>query len=213
MPRISEARRAERRRQILDAARDCFLARGLHPTTMDDIIRASGLSAGAVYGYFASKDDIILAAVTGGLEQIGARVAPILARRPPPPPAALAGEIAAAIDGVAAEGADIRRVAVLGWAEAQRDPRVGAAMAPAYAGFLAALTAIAAEWRAADALAAGAGLGAPPDALPDVPPDAAAEDVARAFLALMLGYVAQAAVLGGVTPRALEAGLAGLLRR
>lgn len=196
MPRISDARRAERRRQILDAARACFVARGLHPTTMDDIIRASGLSAGAVYGYFASKDDLILAAVTGGLEQLGARVAPVLARRPPLAPAALAGALAAVIDAMAEEGADIRRVAVLGWAEAQRDPRVRAAMEPAYAGFLAALTAVAAEWRAAGLLA----------------PGTAPEDAARVTLALMLGYVAQAAVIGGATPGTLEAGLAGLGR-
>lgn len=197
MPRITDARRAERRRQILDAARACFVARGLHLTTMDDIIRASGLSAGAVYGYFASKDELILAAVAGGLEGLGARVAPILARRPPPAPEALLGEVAAAIDALAAEGPDIRRVAVLGWAEAQRDPRVRAAMAPAYAGFLAALTAVAAEWRAAG----------------QVEPSAAPEAVARAVLALALGYVAQAAVIGGATPAGLEAGLAGLSGR
>ena len=35
---------------------------------MADIIRVSGLSAGAVYLYFRSKDDLIEAAVTSSLE-------------------------------------------------------------------------------------------------------------------------------------------------
>ncbi|MBP7241977.1 TetR/AcrR family transcriptional regulator [Amaricoccus sp.] len=196
MPRITDARRAERRAQILDAARSCFQERGLHLTTMDDIIRASGLSAGAVYGYFASKEALILAAIAGGLEGIGALVAPILARRPPPAPAELAGALTAAIDRASAGGADIRRIAVLGWAEAQRDPGVRAAMAPAYAGFLAALTSVAAVWRDAGLLA----------------PGTAPADAARVVLALCLGHVAQVAVLGEAAPGALESGLAGLLR-
>lgn len=58
MPKISDARRAERRDQILDAALSCFAERGFQATSMADIISASGLSAGAIYLYFAGKGEI-----------------------------------------------------------------------------------------------------------------------------------------------------------
>jgi AcrR family transcriptional regulator len=59
LPKVSEAHRHNRRRQILDAAIDCFARRGFQRTSMEDIIRESELSAGAIYLYFRSKDDII----------------------------------------------------------------------------------------------------------------------------------------------------------
>lgn len=52
----------ERRRlQILDAARECFAARGLSLTTIEDICGEARISPGALYRYFASKADIVAA--------------------------------------------------------------------------------------------------------------------------------------------------------
>jgi AcrR family transcriptional regulator len=59
MPKVSEEHLARRRRQILDAALDCFAGQGFHVTSMQDIFRASGLSAGAVYRYFPTKTSLI----------------------------------------------------------------------------------------------------------------------------------------------------------
>ena len=75
MPKISEERRAERRDSIIQAARECFARKGLHTTTMDDIIRQSGLSAGAVYGYFTSKEQLIFAALTPAMAGLAQRKA------------------------------------------------------------------------------------------------------------------------------------------
>ena len=61
VPRVSEAHLAARRQQILDAARTCFLRNGFHQTSMQDVIREAGLSVGAVYRYFPSKNDLITA--------------------------------------------------------------------------------------------------------------------------------------------------------
>ena len=59
MPKISDQKRESRRQQILDAALACFSENGFHQTGMADIVRRSGLSQGAVYLYFPSKDDLI----------------------------------------------------------------------------------------------------------------------------------------------------------
>ena len=47
-----------RREQILSAARRCFIESGYHPTRMDDIARAAGLSKGGVYFHFKSKQEV-----------------------------------------------------------------------------------------------------------------------------------------------------------
>jgi len=59
MPKVSDQHRQERRRQILAAALRCFAGKGFHATSMADIIAESGLSAGAIYGHYASKNDLI----------------------------------------------------------------------------------------------------------------------------------------------------------
>jgi AcrR family transcriptional regulator len=57
------------RDRLLDAACRVFAAKGYDGTRLMDIVRASGLSSGAVYGRFASKDDLLLAAVTEAVEK------------------------------------------------------------------------------------------------------------------------------------------------
>jgi TetR/AcrR family transcriptional regulator, repressor for uid operon len=56
--------KAEKRiEQLLLAAAACFARRGFHRTTMDDIAREAGVSAGLIYRHFASKDELIIAIV------------------------------------------------------------------------------------------------------------------------------------------------------
>lgn len=45
----------ERREEILEAAVSCFAEKGYYETTMDDIVRRSGLSKGALYWHFENK--------------------------------------------------------------------------------------------------------------------------------------------------------------
>ncbi|MET0425336.1 MAG: TetR/AcrR family transcriptional regulator [Actinoplanes sp.] len=63
MPKVSDEHLAARRRQILDAAAACFARDGFHRTSMQDVVRESGVSAGLVYRYFTGKDDMIAAIV------------------------------------------------------------------------------------------------------------------------------------------------------
>ncbi len=50
-----------RREQILQAALSCFGRKGYHASTMDDLVRASGLSKGSLYWHFRSKEEVFLA--------------------------------------------------------------------------------------------------------------------------------------------------------
>lgn len=45
---------------IADAALACFLASGYGATSVDEIVKASGVSKGGIYWYFKSKEDIFL---------------------------------------------------------------------------------------------------------------------------------------------------------
>jgi AcrR family transcriptional regulator len=59
MPKVLPEYLALRRQQILDASAACFVRRGFHATTMQDICKEADLSPGAVYRYFPSKESII----------------------------------------------------------------------------------------------------------------------------------------------------------
>ena len=69
MPKVLPAYLETRRQQIIDASAACFARGGFHRTTMQDICAEAGLSPGAVYRYFQSKEDIILAMCSRGQEE------------------------------------------------------------------------------------------------------------------------------------------------
>jgi TetR/AcrR family transcriptional regulator, repressor for uid operon len=61
MPRISLAVRTERRQHIIDAAWRCAARKGFGDLTVDEVCAEAGLSKGAFYGYFDSKQALLLA--------------------------------------------------------------------------------------------------------------------------------------------------------
>src|SRR5262249_47802265 len=94
----------------------------LHRATMQDIIRQSGLSAGAIYSYFPGKEDIIAAIA----EARHARERALIA-------SAAGGDGSATLSRLAQdflgalrepEERERRRVGVQLWAEALRDERI-----------------------------------------------------------------------------------------
>jgi AcrR family transcriptional regulator len=85
MPRVSEEHRERRRQQILDAAQVCFSRKGFHETSLQDIFAESGLSAGAVYRYFKSKDDLVKAIAERSQPAVAAILEEILRRDVLPP--------------------------------------------------------------------------------------------------------------------------------
>ncbi|MEL6375077.1 MAG: TetR/AcrR family transcriptional regulator [Pseudomonadota bacterium] len=59
MPKLKPETARARRAHILDAAERCFVRRGFHGTSMQDILQEAGVSTGALYGYFDSKEALI----------------------------------------------------------------------------------------------------------------------------------------------------------
>lgn len=60
MPKISDERKAERREQILAGARRCFAEHGYEGATVARLERDTGLSRGAIFNYFPSKEDLFI---------------------------------------------------------------------------------------------------------------------------------------------------------
>ena len=78
MPRISAEHEREVRDRIIAAALRVFGDRGYRRATVQDVVRESGLSVGAIYTYFKSKDELFLAscglASGRGLDELATRL-------------------------------------------------------------------------------------------------------------------------------------------
>lgn len=78
MPIVSEEHKRQKRNHILMSAQHCFAKKGYHITSMDQLVHHSGLSRGAIYNYFKSKEEIYLelmkGIVTREMEPIESRI-------------------------------------------------------------------------------------------------------------------------------------------
>ncbi|SEP49136.1 transcriptional regulator, TetR family [Rhodospirillales bacterium URHD0017] len=63
---VNPARTARTRAEILDHAGRLFRLRGYAGTNIDDVMLAAGLTRGAFYAHFTSKDDLFTEAVIAG---------------------------------------------------------------------------------------------------------------------------------------------------
>ena len=63
MPKLKPQEVEQRRREIIEAARVCFLRNGFHQTTTDEICREAAITPGGLYHYFGSKEEIISAVI------------------------------------------------------------------------------------------------------------------------------------------------------
>lgn len=59
-PIVSDEYKEKKKKEILASAFACFAKKGFEAATIDDIVQHSGISKGAIYNYFSSKDDIYL---------------------------------------------------------------------------------------------------------------------------------------------------------
>ena len=59
--------KAEKRREILEAAREVFFQKGVHRATMDDVAARAEVAKGTLYLYFQSKEEILAHLLLEGL--------------------------------------------------------------------------------------------------------------------------------------------------
>lgn len=183
MPRITPERRDAKRAEIVAAARHCFSRNGFHQTSMPDIATAAGVSAGAPYRYFASKEEIILAIAGDAFRLI---FEPVERMAADADAASVADLVAASLEALSAETVtdaagrpvpveELLRCAVQTWSELLRNDAV---RARAVAGFESVRRSI------ADALRRGQAAGV-------VPPTADPERGARLVMGLLHGFLLQ----------------------
>ena len=84
MPKLKPEEVEQRRREIIDAARRCFLRRGFHQATTDEICREAAITPGGLYHYFGSKEDVIKAVVQHSADQAVRDVTSIAQESPGP---------------------------------------------------------------------------------------------------------------------------------
>jgi AcrR family transcriptional regulator len=180
MPRVAAAYLEERRAHVLAAAARCFAREGFHRATMQDVVRESGLSPGALYRYFASKEALVAAIAE---ERHAAERAALSAARGDDVGEAVR-VIARAFLGPLAreEERQWRRVTVQLWGEALRNPAVMRVIRGGLDGPLRALTALFRRAQREDRL---------PD---DVDPAALARVAAAVFQGLVLQVAWQPAL-------------------
>lgn len=79
MPRVTAAHEQAVRARIVESALRVFAEKGYHGATINDVVRDSGLSVGAIYTYYRGKDDLFLAtcdvSAGQGLGELGTRLA------------------------------------------------------------------------------------------------------------------------------------------
>lgn len=194
MPRVSEDHLTARREQILVAARACFLRNGLHTTTMQDLIAEAGLSVGAVYRYFKSKNDIINAIAESVAGGITATLQEVAAREPGPP---LADAMSEALDAVDRQVRDDGNfpLAIQVWAEATLDPAIGEIVRHRYSGMRDAFATLATR-------AVGRG---------ELAPDTDVEATASVLFGMIPGYALQRLFIGSPDKETYLRGVRALL--
>jgi AcrR family transcriptional regulator len=123
MPKVTQEYRDERRAHILAAARRCFVRDGFHQTSMQALVSEAGLSSGAVYRYFPSKDAMIEAIAEQNLEEVTAVLRDSLASG-----LSVGDAMACVLRHVGARHAEdgFAAIALLVWSEALRNPALAA---------------------------------------------------------------------------------------
>lgn len=189
MPKVTQQYRDARREQILAAARRCFLRDGFHATSMQDLFAEAGLSSGAVYSYFASKDDVIVAIAEENMRGVTEMIAAVVAAHPGRPAGVVLADI---MDMVHAQDAQdgLGKLTVIVWSEALRNPLLAARFADMVAQLRASLVEVIEQ------------------SSQNLPAGVPADILAATLICLVPGYLLQLAILG---PAAVD-GVPGAVR-
>lgn len=196
MPKVTAEHRDQRRAQILTAAWNCFARKGFHATSMAEIVAESGLSAGAVYLYFRSKEDLIAATASTAIGEAHSVIGHLAAEADPVPPSRLLEKLLEGMLRIHRKShGRLFRVAVEAWAEASRNDAVGQTARAVYVELSTGATALFQRW-----IDAGHPLPVP------------ATDLARMVIGLVQGYIIQLTSFGAKDEARYRANLVTMLR-
>lgn len=200
MARVSQAHRDARRRQILDGAARCFTRNGFHATSMQDVFKEVDLSAGAVYRYFGSKEELIAAIAEETLELIRDAFDEACAQDPPPLPDRLLQQVIDSLLAAPALPRENDRAAFPGlmvqvWAETLRNEELSKLLGSGFRQISTSWLRVVETYRAAGLIGA----------------DVEAGPVARVLIAVAQGYLAQQALFGGTDSKVLVDGLRAVM--
>jgi AcrR family transcriptional regulator len=177
--RVTAQYRESRRAEIMGTAARLFAANGFHATSMADIISGSGLSAGAVYRYFRSKEELIASVAEAALSSADETFEGLLADgTTPSPEATVTAVIRTITERVAPDpvlGVDVTKISVQVWSEALRSPHLAARADDVYRRLRGHFAEVARRWQAAG----------------NLPADTDPDQVGAAMLGLVQGFVVQ----------------------
>jgi AcrR family transcriptional regulator len=188
VPRITDERREENRRRILGAARRCFARDGFHQTSMPDIAKEAGLSTGAFYRYYPSKDDVVLEVAGQAFSILAGRLDDAVTGASAPTVADLVTAVVGTMgaetvrlgDGSLIDLEELVRCGVQAWGEATRPGVLHDRVSHGFGAL---------RDRITTGLRRGQAAGV-------VPPDLAPETGAHVVMAVIPGFVMQRAVFG-----------------
>lgn len=194
MPKVSEEHREARRRQIIDAAAVCFARNGFHKTSMPDVFAESGLSAGAVYRYFPSKEALVSAIAEASTHQLIDVLDARLAAEELLP---LEDMLPAIVEDLAARGTGSTPapMALQVWSEMMRDPQLTMTVGTMLGRIHERLMHLCQRYQESGTLSA------------DLDPG----DTARVLVALLHGWIVEWNIMGLAAHQQIKAGVRGFL--
>jgi TetR/AcrR family transcriptional regulator, transcriptional repressor of aconitase len=179
MPKVTQQYRDARRDQILSAARRCFLRDGFHATSMQDLFAEAGLSSGAVYRYFASKDDVIIAIAEENMRDVVEMIHAVATQQPGRSAGAAVADVLETLRTKDAQNG-LGGLALLAWAEALRNPSLAERFRELLTQMLTDLAEVVREHQNTE----------------DLPQSVPADALAAVLICIVPGYILQLTLLG-----------------
>ncbi|MFF1878533.1 TetR/AcrR family transcriptional regulator [Leifsonia sp. NPDC058230] len=194
MPKVSEEHRTARRTEIAGAALRCFARKGFQATSMADIIAESGLSAGAIYGHYKSKEQLIELAIADVLDGRFLDLADARRHQPIPDPGAVVGMLVHGIEGQIGTLSLLVQV----WGQVVVDPKLHPLMSSIGTRVRTMLTAYLTDWYAT-------ALGHDPEKAAEL-----AARYAPLYVGIVQGYVVQSTIFADFDRSAYLAAASGI---
>ncbi|MDH6629844.1 AcrR family transcriptional regulator [Streptomyces sp. LBL] len=199
MARVSQEHLDARRRQILDGAARCFARSGFHATSMQDVLDEVGLSNGAFYRYFRSKDELI-AAIATDVFTFTRLTFENAAQADPLPPDVLLGRILhgvydSRLSAAHPDRQGLPRLVVQVWAETLRNPKLLALLGDGDDGMRAAWARLIQAYQEQGRIHT----------------DVSADQIARTLIVVGRGFALENAMFGDFEVDDLITGLRGLM--